>query len=123
MRLRFIVPILFGLSSCLNNENTLLQGKWQVKKININGTTFDSTITQNWGYVFFSSGQYTAQLSGTDTGIYRLKENIITLSSTLKTNAQSAVFQITLLDSLQLVLQSTDSNNIQLHLQKTYIYP
>lgn len=118
MRLCSLLLMLLYLSACTNKENTLLYGKWQVKKININGTAFDSSYTVNWSYVFLPSGRYTAQLFATDTGNYLQKENAISFYSTIKTKPQNTVFKITRLDSLLLVLQSTGSNNIQLHLQK-----
>lgn len=118
MRFCFLLLMLLYLSACTNRESKLLHGKWQVKKININGTAFDSSFTANWSYVFLPSGKYTALLFATDTGNYLLKENAINFYSTIKTKPHNTVFKITRLDSLLLVLQSTDSNNIQLHLQK-----
>ena len=107
----FLLAVIF-LTGCHNKQKDKLEGIWQLRTLEINGTVLQGSSLGNWKWEFNEEGGYLTDVAGVrEKGLYTLKENTLTLKSVTHKERPEQVLSIVRLDSLQLDLLSADEKN------------
>jgi hypothetical protein len=101
------------LTQCHSNSNKgKLVGIWQLRTLDINGTRLQGQSLGNWLWEFNEEGGYLTDVSGVrQKGHYTVKDSTLTLKPIAEQNKPEQVFNITLLDSVEMELVTANEKN------------
>lgn len=115
MKVKYLLPALIALlflAQCKNETAEKLNGIWQVSKADVNGTSIDGNTLGTWLWEFNDEGGYLILAAGAkDKGTYKISGKNLTLKSVTFKDRAETVYQITTLDSVNLVLYSEANGN------------
>jgi hypothetical protein len=107
-----VLLVVILITGCQNKQKDKLEGIWQLRTLEINGTVLQGSSLGNWKWEFNEEGGYLTDVAGVrEKGLYTLKENTLTLKSVTHKERPEQVLNIVHLDSLQLDLLSADEKN------------
>jgi hypothetical protein len=107
-----VLLVVILLTGCQNKQKDKLEGIWQLRTLEINGTVLQGSSLGNWKWEFNEEGGYLTDVAGVrEKGLYTLKESTLTLKSVTHKERPEHVLNIVHLDSLQLDLLSADEKN------------
>ncbi len=107
-----VIAIVLALSQCKSKSESKLTGVWQLKELQINGTTIQGNALGSWLWEFNEAGGYLTDVAGMrEKGAYTYKDSLLTLSVKNKGNRPDQVYKVERLDSVELYLVSTEKHN------------
>ena len=100
------------LVQCNRERKEKLEGIWRLRTLEINGTVISGTSLGDWKWEFNEEGGYLTDVAGArEKGSYTLKGNQLSMKSVTHSERPAQVYQIALIDSVQLNLVTDDAKN------------
>jgi len=107
-----LVIALLVITGCQNKHKDKLEGIWQLKTLEVNGTTLQGNSLGNWKWEFNEEGGYLTDVAGArEKGLYTLKADTLKLKSVTYKDRPEQSLIIVQLDTVQMDLVSADANN------------
>ncbi len=104
--------LLVLLTGCGQKQTDKLQGSWQLKVLDINGTVLQGDMLGRWRWTFDDKGTYRTDIAGSiEEGEYTLRDDTLTMQSLTHKQMPEQVLSVVRLDSTELHLLVADSKN------------
>ncbi|HWB62485.1 MAG TPA: lipocalin family protein [Chitinophagales bacterium] len=103
--------ILVTVTQC-NQKTEKITGIWQLQSMTINGTLLQGNALGNWLWEFNDKGGYLSDIAGIkEKGLYKIKDNKLTLQPVGEKAHAQQTYTIEKLDSLEMTLSAVGGGN------------
>ncbi len=107
-----VAALLVFCLACCSDSKKQISAVWQLKEMNINGTTLSGKSLGNWLWEFNDEGGYLVNIGGAiEKGTYKLEGAKLTMKSVTNSKKPEHIYLIARLDSISLSLTSESGKN------------